>query len=125
MTHDLNRMRGGWPDSYILIGRVPVATDWLEAAKWKHYNFDQCVVAKTDIDSRCEISTVFLGIDHRYQGNGDPLLFETMVFGRSLDGHTMRYATWAEAERGHAEVVTQAKIVCAQVKAITDKAGAT
>lgn len=31
----------------------------------------------------------------------DPSLFETMVFGGSLDLAQVRYKTWAEAEAGH------------------------
>jgi hypothetical protein len=46
------------------------------------------------------VSTVFLGIDHAWEG--PPLLFETMVFGGPLDEEMERYSTWEEAERGHA-----------------------
>ncbi len=31
------------------------------------------------------ISTVFLGIDHNFSGNGPPILWETMVFNRSIE----------------------------------------
>lgn len=55
----------------------------------------------------CEISTVFLGIDHNFGGReGDPpIVFETLVFGGPLDDWMRRYATWAEAEAGHEETV--------------------
>ncbi len=46
------------------------------------------------------ISTVFLGIDHAF-GGGEPLLFETMVFGGELDQSQERYSTWDEAEARH------------------------
>jgi hypothetical protein len=49
------------------------------------------------------ISTVWLGIDHQY-GDGDPLLFETMVFDKKdewNDCYTARYSTWDEAVKGH------------------------
>lgn len=46
------------------------------------------------------ISTVFLGLDHSF-GDGPPMLFETMIFGGSLDGEQERYSTWDEAEAGH------------------------
>ena len=46
------------------------------------------------------VSTVFLGINHNFDG-GAPLVFETMVFGGELDGEEARYATWDEAEAGH------------------------
>jgi hypothetical protein len=48
------------------------------------------------------LSTVFLGIDHRFgDGPGPPLVFETMIFGGERDGDCWRYATWDEAESGH------------------------
>lgn len=50
------------------------------------------------------ISTVFLGLDHRYDrydGHGPPLVFETMIFGGPLDEEQARYATMDEAKEGH------------------------
>lgn len=67
-------------------------------------------VAFTDIGNGVSISTVFLGLNHNF-GAGDPILFETMVFAdlQLNDFHmketTRRYATWAEAQLGHNEVV--------------------
>lgn len=46
------------------------------------------------------VSTVFLGLDHRF-GVGPPLLFESMVFGGPLDGEQRRYASRADADAGH------------------------
>jgi hypothetical protein len=77
------------------------------------------------------ISTVWLGLDHNFLGEGPPLIFETMIFDRSddrmlqereytmLDGtvvryvlddgwadlHCQRYATEDEAVKGHARTV--------------------
>lgn len=51
-----------------------------------------------------EVSTVFLGIDHRL-GPGAPLLFETLIFGGEYDETCRRYSTRAEAQAGHAAVV--------------------
>lgn len=47
------------------------------------------------------VSTVFLGLDHRYIGSGAPILFETMVFDGPLDGEQERYETESEARHGH------------------------
>lgn len=58
------------------------------------------------------VSTVFLGMDHNFIG-GPPILFETMVFRTPINppfAHDLechRYATRAEAEAGHAEVVAR------------------
>lgn len=61
-------------------------------------------VALTTI-GEAEISTVFLGIDQNYRRIGPPLVFETMIYGGDLGGQQARYATWAEAEAGHARWV--------------------
>lgn len=56
-----------------------------------------------------KISTVFLGLDHNFSEQGDPILWETMVFSEKLPdlhpgfwgGSMARYHTRTEAERGH------------------------
>jgi hypothetical protein len=65
----------------------------------------------------CTISTVFLGLDHNFFGHGPPLLFETMAFANptgqtfpeELEGLMRRYATWDEAEAGHADMVAEVR----------------
>jgi len=61
------------------------------------------IVCRTTIGDS-DVSTVFLALDHQW-GDGPPLLFETMVFGGPLDQEQERYATWEEAEAGHASMV--------------------
>ena len=58
----------------------------------------------TDMIGGVRISTVFLSIDHG-DGDGPPVLFETMVFGGQFDQDQARYTTWAEAEIGHKAMV--------------------
>lgn len=66
-------------------------------------------VGKTRVFDRAEVSTVFLGLDHQWDPDGPPLLFETMVFGGRLDEHTERYSTWDEAVAGHERVVAMVR----------------
>lgn len=49
------------------------------------------------------VSTVFLGINHRFGGEmaGPPILWETMIFGGPLDGTQERYTSHAAALAGH------------------------
>lgn len=82
---------------------------------------DKRRVAFTDLGWG-SVSTVFLGIDHAWDG-GPPILFETMVFGNpkpdgtfpeeaeddDLVGSMRRYCTWDEAEAGHAEMVAEVR----------------
>ena len=52
-----------------------------------------------------EVSTVFLSHDHNWTGEGDPILFETMVFGGEWDGMCDRYHTYDQALAGHRSIV--------------------
>ena len=81
----------------------PVAvTDILEWGRW--FETADRHVADTRLDDGVRISTVFLGIDHQF-GDGPPILFETLIFGGPHDQEMFRYATWAQANAGHTEVV--------------------
>jgi hypothetical protein len=68
-------------------------------------------IAMTDVDSSvaAKVSTVFLGLDHRFGGEGPPIVFETMVFGGALDGEQERYCTKAEALAGHEKMVARVR----------------
>lgn len=55
------------------------------------------------------VSTVWLGTNHRFGGDGPPIIFETMVFGGELNEEQVRYSTEAEALAGHAEMVKRVK----------------
>lgn len=90
--------------------------DWLVSST-EEGRADKRRVAKTSLNGHC-ISTVFLGIDHGFLTG--PLWFETMVFPEGekpivpelggklreyLSEIQLRYATYAEAEKGHQTVV--------------------
>lgn len=79
--------------------------DLLTWAKWFE-NADR-KIARTKI-GKSEISTVFLGLDHSF-GGGNPILFETMVFGGILDGEQNRYHIKEEAIKGHKEMVEKVR----------------
>lgn len=86
-------------DKYILKDKVAVLEpDLLTWAKWFE-STENRIVRKCQIGDS-EVSTVFLGIDHAF-GGGQPLLFETMVFGGPLDEEQRRCSTWEEAEAMH------------------------
>jgi hypothetical protein len=99
-------MKGFW---YILDHeRRPVPVDdvltwgrWLEQVENLH-------VADERV-GEVRVSTVFLGLDHRHDGQGPPLLFETLIFGGPLNGEMWRYSTWDDAEAGHAMAVKKAR----------------
>jgi hypothetical protein len=101
---------------YILdANRQPMTTD--DAQEWGMWfsDFDRRRVAESFVGN-VRISTVFLGIDHRFYGKGPPLIFETMVFGATDDGgdEMIRTSTWDEAEIAH-------KAMTAKIQARQDR----
>lgn len=79
------------------------------AEQWGRWakDFSSKIVAKTELDD-CQISTVFLGIDHSF-GDGPPILFETMIFGGEHDQWCERYETWDQAAEHHRRIVEALK----------------
>ena len=62
-------------------------------------------VGETKITDDVKVSTVWIGLDHRFGTDGPPLIFESMVFGGPMDGEMRRYSSWSEAQEGHEELV--------------------
>ena len=97
-------------EHWILDGHEPIPVDLLTWAKWFEKG-DR--VVQQDTVGRYWISTVFLGLDHRFGQPGPPLLFESMAFGdanergyrEDLDQN--RYATWDEAVAGHEAMLAE------------------
>ena len=88
---------------YILDGTELVPVSLEEWAEW--FESTERHLASTWI-GRYWVSTVFLGIDHRFFGEGPPIVFESMIFkGGHHDINQTRYATWDEAMDGHDAMV--------------------
>jgi hypothetical protein len=85
-------------------GRPIPCGDLFEWANWMETQRAKRIVEKTQIDEHVRVSTVFLGLDHNFYG-GDPLLYESMIFGGPHDQHQERYHTLEEAKRGHQTMV--------------------
>ena len=91
-------------DWYKLVDKVPVKC---ENGDYPAYEPDDRRICRTILPGGKYVSTVFLGLDHAFDG-GDPLLFETMVFSEEtgLNGEDMdRYVTYEEAVQGHRDMV--------------------
>lgn len=77
--------------------------------KWAQFMERNQRVALSKLgDGRVVVSTVFLGLNHRF-GPGRPLLWETMVFGGPLDGEQYRYESRLDAMKGHVEMTDRAR----------------
>jgi hypothetical protein len=95
---------------YILDGHTTVPCEDLSTwAEW-YKNADR-QVGDTTVGEAL-ISTVFLSMNHNF-GQGEPILFETMVFSEgsndTYEEFTRRYETWDDAWHGHCAVVNQLK----------------
>ena len=110
-TIDSRLWHPGRADWWVLSGKKPrLARNWAEYVAQRE---DQKRVAATQIGD-VWISTVFLAHDHNYSHYGPPILFESMVFvGAQSDRYMLRYATWKEAEAGHARIVAAVERVLA------------
>lgn len=98
-------------DKYILDEKGnPVAEpDLRKWGSWFHTETKKRKVAKDQIGDS-EVSTVFLGLDHNYSGEGVPILWETMVFGGTLDEEQERCSGGREqALAMHARMVEKVK----------------
>lgn len=95
-------------DKYILdeTGSPVAQPDLMEWAVW--FDKSNRHVAKETI-GEATISTVFLGMDHQW-GDGPPVLWETMVFGGSMDQEQDRCSGSREdAEAMHKRMVDRVK----------------
>ena len=87
---------------FILKDKKPLETDLISWALWMN-DVSQRIVAK-DKFGDVEVSTVFLGLDHNW-GGGEPLLFETMIFGGEYADYQKRCSTWEQAEKMHKDAI--------------------
>jgi len=92
---------------YILLpNRMIAEANFMDWAMWFEDAGDVRVVAQTETELHA-ISTVFIGLDYRWLGDGPPLVFETMIFSKGGDVDISdecgcwRYASWDDAEAGH------------------------
>ena len=105
--------------NYILDGREIIPAPFTEWAQWFERS-PHARIVKQDRVRGLFVSTVFLGIDHRFGGDGPPLLFETMIFderdeGMARQGRDLaqwRWSTYPEAELGHAFAVRLVESGC-------------
>jgi hypothetical protein len=87
---------------------VDVGDDVMTWGRWFEHA-DNRIVGYTEITSECCVSTVFLGLDHRFFDDGPPLIFETIIFGGPLDEEQWRYSSYNDAETGHKAAVRKAR----------------
>lgn len=92
-----------------------VEVDLLTWARWIEQPDNRCLFY-TQINSEVWVSTIFIGIDHRFPGfpPGPPILFETMVFNGPLDGEGTRSCGHDDAQTQHRMYVKRARKAAGQ-----------
>lgn len=79
---------------------------------WFEQSHSRRIVEQTHI-GKYWVSTVFLGIDHNYGGEGDPVLWETMIFLEDNDNwedkYCDRYTSHKDALWGHQIAILMAQ----------------
>lgn len=100
-----------WRDvKYILnADHVAVPVDLLTWGRWLEENGARRIVRQDRFPDGVRVSTVFIGLDHNWDPAGPRHIFETMVFGGAHDQAQERYATWAQAEAGHAAMLARVR----------------
>lgn len=107
---DAKRRRGNRLGTYVLDehGNPKPEPDLMAWGLWMEHHNEERIVAhdrdegrNSSEETRISVSTVFIGVDHSWNPNGPPLLYETMVFNGELNDTQMRYATREEALAGH------------------------
>ena len=78
--------------------------------EWSELQHTHKIIARSEMCGYL-VSTVYLGIDHGFNDEEPPLIFETMVFGQDertektdLHNYQYRYFTLEEAKEGHQEI---------------------
>lgn len=76
----------------------------IEWARWMETADRRLAQDKYGDEGEYMVSTVFLAFDHRFGGNGDPILFETAIQSPEGWDVVQRYSTWADAAAGHERI---------------------
>lgn len=103
-------------------GDPVIEPDLLKWARW--FETATRTLKRDELPSGYTVSTVFLGLDHNFNPNGEPLLWETMVFAPAhmqeifgkmkkvrRDVETDRYSNKLQANIGHEHMVQKWKIL--------------
>ena len=97
---------GGWYNKDGKELPVEKAAELLQNPRYKR-------VAGTDLKDGRWLSTVWLGMNHRFGDRGRPLIFESMLFGGETNYESLgcwRYSTLEEAQSGHEELVRRLEV---------------
>jgi len=88
---------------YILKNKIPVKCNDLNELSTFNSSTEK-IIKKSYIED-CELSTVFLGLDHNFSNSGKPVLFETIFFYKTIASDSIlllyRYCHYHTALNNH------------------------
>lgn len=92
----------------------PVISTGMESSEWMENNPNRKTVGYDELKDLhgddVRVSTVFLGLDHCWNG-GKPILWETMIFGGVNDqNYQERYSSYEDALEGHQNAINFIKL---------------
>lgn len=100
MDHYLLGPDGETPERFDIGANLEHVGEW--ARRWE----PQRHLAEDPLPCGGRVSTIFLGLDHGFWGNGPPVLFETMAFDATGDAvFQHRETTKRRALKTHAQVI--------------------
>ncbi|HDY90252.1 MAG TPA: hypothetical protein ENH82_19300 [bacterium] len=88
-------------------GKIIEESDPVKWGQWFEVSEERYI--KSDKFGDIQVSTVFLGIDHGFNEEEPPVLFETMIFGGEHDQYQERYTDIESAKTGHDKAVQLVK----------------
>lgn len=90
--------------------------------RWAHWYEKGRRIVKRSTIGPYMVSTVFLGVDHRFDGEGPPILWETMVFGEVTVCGMLREHECERCAGSREQARAMHEAMCARVQAIIDVA---
>jgi hypothetical protein len=87
---------------------TPIPSNITDYVEWEKANPERRIV-KQDVVGDIHVSTVFLGLDHRWWSSDTPVLWETMIFEGKHDQYQERYTSYKDALEGHKKALNLVK----------------
>lgn len=110
LKEDLKKKKYMTKHSYYILNEenIPVPTE--NALTWSKWCGGKDRDVKREWVGQNMVFTQFTGLNHRIIGEGEPLVFETDVWGVNDERFNVRRcSTWEEASKQHDEVVNELK----------------
>jgi hypothetical protein len=90
-------------EKYDMYGMPISLGRWIQLFEFSDRHVGDTYIKREDKHYR--VSTIWLGLDHNFTGEGPPIIFETMVFTPDGEEGQYRYPNLESARLGHKAIV--------------------